>query len=49
MSQYPRWFRRKASGIVIKFYDLKLGVVVEQGSSSFKVGYCASDWVSCLS
>lgn len=46
-SEYPRWFKGKASDIVIKFYDLKCGVVVEKGASNFEVGFYASDWASC--
>lgn len=45
-SEYPRWFKSKDLDIIVKFYDLKCGVVIEQGSSNFLRGYFDTGWAS---
>ena len=43
--QYPMWFRSTDSNMVVRFDDLKSGIV-EEGNSVYKKGDYSNNWVS---
>ena len=45
--EYPMWFKNDNSGIVVEFFSLQAGRVIEASHiSPYKNGYYSIDWIS---